>query len=226
MSTASTAAPAVPTPSSVAELSDTAPADGRLAILTALAVASRAIPVPFVPDRVLHRIRGAAAHDVASRHGLSLTSDARDALAEPNPDKRTTLLARKLAESVTNRLLRRFGPFGRISSVLRALEVFALGHLFERYLRDVRPKGAVRMHVEEARALRDAIDRAVLRTLSPSLEPRGVTLPGPAEDLRDEFTRWIDAVLLTGASLPGYVERRLDAAFDAVVAEHPELRHG
>ena len=43
-------------------------------------------------------------------------------------------------------------------------------------------------------------------------------LPG-VEDLRDEFTRWIDAALLTAAGLPGYLERRLDAAFDAVVAE-------
>lgn len=218
-------APAVPSPSSVA-LSDTAPTDGRLAVLTAMAVVSRAIPIPLLPDRVLCRIRGAAVYDVASRHGLSLTSDARDALAEPNPERRSTLLARKLAESVTNRLLRRFGPFGRISSVLRALEVFALGHLFERYLRDVRPKGSVRMHLDEARALRDAIDRAVLRALSPSLEPRGVSLAGAGEDLRDEFTRWIDAALLTGAALPGYVERRLDAAFDAVVDEHPELRRG
>ena len=30
---------------------------------------------------------------------------------------------------------------------------------------------------------------------------------------------WLDAALLTAAGLPGYLERRLDAAFDAVVAE-------
>ena len=39
------------------------------------------------------------------------------------------------------------------------------------------------------------------------------------EDVRDEWTRWTDAVLLTTATLPSYVERRLEAAFDQVIAE-------
>ena len=38
-------------------------------------------------------------------------------------------------------------------------------------------------------------------------------------DLRDELTRWIDAALLTSASVPSYVERRLEAAFDEIVRE-------
>ena len=44
-----------------------------------------------------------------------------------------------------------------------------------------------------------------------------------AEDLRDEYTRWVDTFLLTGAALPSYVERRLESAFDEVCAESPEL---
>ena len=59
-----------------------APTSGRLAILTGLSLAASAIPVPFLPDRVVSRIRGAIAQDVASRHGLSITSDARRILAE------------------------------------------------------------------------------------------------------------------------------------------------
>jgi hypothetical protein len=37
--------------------------------------------------------------------------------------------------------------------------------------------------------------------------------------VRDEWTRWTDAALLTTAALPSYVERRLEAAFDQVMAE-------
>jgi hypothetical protein len=46
------------------------------------------------------------------------------------------------------------------------------------------------------------------------------------EDLRDEFTRWIDALLLTSAALPSYLERRLEAAFDEIVEQTPGLKNG
>jgi hypothetical protein len=62
-----------------------------------------------------------------------------------------------------------------------------------------------------------------MRALSPSLLARATHADGAAEDLRDEFTRWIDGALLTGAALPDWLTRRLDAAFDAVVTELPEL---
>jgi uncharacterized protein (DUF697 family) len=217
--------PAVPTSNAVAAAAHAEPTAGRLAILTGMAVAACMIPVPFVPDRVLSRVRGAVVHDVAARYGLSLTSDAREALAQPNSDRRATVFARKLVETVVRRVLRRLGPLGAASSFIRALEVFALGHLLERYIEHVRPLGVVRIHVDEAHVMRELIDRAVLRALAPSLSPRSMTLNEPAEDLRDELTRWIDTALLTGAALPGYIERRLDAAFDAVVAERPQTHH-
>lgn len=201
-------------------------AGGRLAVLTAMAMATRAIPLPFVPDRVLYRIRGAVAHDVATRHGLSLTTDARAALAAPNSDKRRSAMARKLVELASNQVLKRLGPLGALSAVARSAEVFALGHLFDRYVRETRESGAVRIHEAEAKTIRELVDRAVLRALSPQLTPRLVTAEAASEDLRDEFTRWIDAALLTGAALPSYVERRLDAAFDAVVAERIETSRG
>jgi hypothetical protein len=80
------------------------------------------------------------------------------------------------------------------------------------------------MHLEEARLVRDAIDRSILRALSPALRPAQTTMSEGVEDLRDEFTRWIDAVLLTSAALPSYLERRLESAFDEVIAEMPGLR--
>ena len=98
--------------------------------------------------------------------------------------------------------------------------------LFERYITEVRRAPALRVHQEEARLVREAIDRALLRALSPSLKPKPTTVNEGVEDLRDEFTRWIDALLLTSAAVPSYLERRLLTAFDEVVAETPGLRDG
>ena len=74
--------------------------------------------------------------------------------------------------------------------------------------------------------MRDAIDKAVIRFLSPSLAPASTTMQRGAEDLRGEVTRWIDTAILTGAALPSYIERRLEAAFDEIVAESPGLADG
>ncbi len=212
-------------PTSTVALSPSAPPPtGRLALMTAYAVAATAIPVPFLPDRVIVRVRGAVVHDVAARHGLSLTSDARAVLAEPDSETRARLL--HAAESVARRLLRRLRPLGVLTAASRGVELYALGLLLERYVTKVRAEGAVRMHLEEARLVRDAIDRAIVRALSPALRPSLTTLGEGVEDLRDEFTRWIDAVILTSAALPSYLERRLEAAFDEIVDQTPGLKNG
>jgi hypothetical protein len=222
MSATDTVAPA--STSTVALSPATQPPAGRLVMMTAYAVAATAIPIPFVPDRVIARIRGALAHDVLARHGVSLTTDARAALAEPDSEMRTRLV--RAAESVARQILRRVRPLGVLSSASRAAELYALGLLLERYVTRLRRSSAVRMHHEEARLVREAIDRALLRAMSPALRPPVATLNEAAEDLRDEFTRWIDALLLTSAALPSYLERRLEAAFDEIVAELPGLRDG
>jgi hypothetical protein len=210
--------------STVAISPASAPPTGRLAVMTAYAVAATAIPVPFVPDRVLVSVRGAVVHDVASRHGLSLTSDARAILAEPDSETRTRIV--RAAESVARQLLRRLRPLGFLTAASRGIELYALGVLLERYVTHVRASGAVRIHLEEARLVRDAIDRAVMRALSPSLRPSLTVVGEGHEDLRDEFTRWIDALLLTSAALPSYLERRLEAAFDEIVEQTPGLKNG
>lgn len=190
---------------------------GRLAVMTAYAMAAAAIPIPILPDRMLIRVRGAVVHDIVSRHGLSLTSDARAMLADPDSEQRTRMV--KVAETIVRQVLRRLKPLGAINSLSRGLEVFALGLLLERYILEVRPTGQVRMHLEEARKVRGMIDRAALRAFSPSLKPGQSTMADGLEDLRDELTRWVDAILLTSAALPSYLERRLEAAFDQVVGE-------
>jgi len=197
---------------------------GRLAVMTAYAVAASSIPIPFVPDRVLTLVRGALVHDVASRHGLSLTSDARAVLADPSSESRTRMV--RAAEGLARQLLRRLRPVGVLAGASRGVELYALGLLVERYVTRFRTTGAVRIHLEEARLVRDAIDRAVVRALSPSLRPALTTQAVSHEDLRDELTRWIDAVLLTSAAVPSYLERRLEAAFDEIVEQTPGLKNG
>jgi hypothetical protein len=202
----------------------TSPSSGRLAVLSAWAMAAGAVPIPLLPDRLIARVRGAVAHDVTSRHGLSLTSEARAVLASPSSRRGARALVRKATGIVVERVLRRLGPLGAIAPLSRGLEVYALGHLLERYFVQVRRTGAVRVHAEEARRVRAVIDRAVMRTLSPALQPNTTTQGTAVEDLRDEFTRWTDALLITGAAIPGYLERRLDSAFDESIDLNPDLR--
>jgi hypothetical protein len=212
-------------PSSTVAVSPTAAPSGRLATLAVAAVGASAIPLPLVPDRVVARLRGTVVHDVAARNGLSLTTDARAVLADIDAERGSRAIARKVAELLGRGLIgKALGPLGALATVARGVEVYALGHLFDRYLKKVRNGSAVRIHAEEARRVRDAIDRSLLRALAPTLKPASFTLPDLPEDLRDEFTRWIDTAILTGASLPSYVERRLEAAFDEVVAQMPGIR--
>lgn len=209
--------PASTTPSSIDATMLGAPQPGRLGLLTAFAVAASAVPVPIVPDRIVDRVRGAIAHDSASRHGLSLTTEARAILSAPGNVDRATAL--KALEAVITTVLRRLGPLGAAVFVARGLETFALGHLLDRYFARNRTERGVRIQAEEARHVRQLIDRAIVRAFSPTLQPAVATLPGPIEDVRDEFTRWTDLFLLTTATLPSYVERRLEAAFDQVFGE-------
>ena len=132
--------------STVALSPSSTPPTGRLAVMTMYAVAASAIPIPFLPDRVLVRVRGAVVHDIAARHGLSLTSDARAELAEPDSETRTRLV--RAAESVARQLLRRLRPFGVLTAASRGVELYALGLLLERYISRVRAAGAVRMHLD------------------------------------------------------------------------------
>ena len=181
---------------------------------TTIAGAKPEKTLPILPDRIVDRVRGAVAHDTVARHGYSLTTDARAVLAAPGGLDQA--MAMKAAQALVTTILRRLGPLAAVVLVARGLETFALGHLLDRYLATER---GVRIQADEARHVRSLIDRALVRSFSPNLHPAIATLPGPVEDVRDEWTRWTDAVLLTTATLPSYVERRLEAAFDQVIAE-------
>ena len=202
------------------------PVSGRLGVLTAMSLLAGAIPIPILPERALRQLRGAIVHEVASRHGLSLSSDAREVLANPSSKDRMRDMLRRGAEMFAKRILRRIGPLGPLSKLARTVEVFALGVLFDRYLTQVRQVKHARILEPEARRIRDAIDASVIRALYPSLAPTPLMLPQGAEDMRDEFTRFLDTFLVGAATLPSYFERRLTAAFDEVAKTSPELGHG
>jgi hypothetical protein len=205
------------TPNAIDATSAGPPAPGQLSVLTSFAVAASIIPVPIVPDRIVNRVRGAIAHNTASRHGLSLTKDGRAVLAAPGGTDRA--IAIRAAEALIAAVLKRLGPLGAAVPMVRGVETFALGHLLDRYISHARTERSVRIQADEARRVRTLIDRAIVRALSPNLRPATAMLPGPVEDTRDTLTRWTDTALLTGAALPSYLQRRLDAAFDQVLAE-------
>lgn len=193
---------------------------GRLGTYTMLGAATGVVPLPWLPEVVARRIRGALVHDLTSRHGVSITPEARAALVEPEKEKeRFRRYFEQGAKFALTQLLGRIGPFGIVGPVRSALTTFVLGHLLQRYLDGGRRSRTVRIDYEEARALREAIDAALVLALTTDAHGRERPAFAP-EDLRDSTTQVIDGVFITLASAPDWLVRRLDAAFDEVLPHH------
>ena len=180
-----------------------------------------AVPLPFVPSAVLKRIRGALAHDVATRYGLCLTQEARNELAAASRASQGGAFVTTVA-FFARRTLRRLGALGVLPPLTAWFEVYALGLLFDRYLCRARSSQSLRIQDSEAKRVRAAIDSAVSRSLSPKLElgPRD-SMNEPTEDLRNFSTRLLDGILLAAAAVPDHIRRRLETAFDRALAENP-----
>jgi hypothetical protein len=192
-------------------------APGRLATLALVGGAAGSVPLPLVTWGILRRVKGAVAHDIASRHGLSLTPEARDVLSAPMGGRRPSALLSTVA-FVAKRVVGRLGPLGVVPPVSAWLEVYALGLLFDRYVERVRTGSAVRIDVVEARKLRDAIDQSIRRAFSLRTQPSaGAPVVESPEDARDPATRLFDGILLGLAAVPSAAQRRLEAAFDDIV---------
>ena len=190
-------------------------APGSLSVMALLGMAASAVPMPFLPSVALRRVRGALAFDISTRHGLTLTEEARREMSEPSKRSQGGTLLTTVA-FVARRTLRRLGWIGILPPVAAWLEVYALGLLFDRYLERVRSSNTLRIHGPEAKLVREAIDAAVSRAFSPSLEPRKrLARTEPTEELRPMATRVLDTLLLGVAGVPDHVKRRLEAAFDA-----------
>jgi len=189
---------------------------GRLGTYTVLGGVTGVVPLPWVPAIIAKRVRGALVHDLASRHGLSVTPEARKILVEGADVQRSYV--KTGVSFALGRVLGRLGPLAMLGPVRSALTTFVLGHLFERYLETARTTRAVRIDVDEARRLRRAIDQALVYALTTEGKEAAEDRPFGAEDLRDSTTQLVDGVFLSAASLPGWLVRRLDAAFDETLA--------
>ena len=198
-----------------------AAAPARVSVMALIGMVAGAVPLPFVPAAVLKRIRGALAHDVVTRYGLCLTHEARIELATASRTVKGGAFVTTVA-FFARRSLRRFGALGVLPPISAWFEVYALGLLLDRYLCRIRASQSLRIHENEAKRVRAAIDTAVSRALSPKLEtsPRD-PLNEPTEELRDFSTRLLDGILLAAAAVPDLIKRRLETAFDAALAENP-----
>jgi hypothetical protein len=199
---------------------------GRLTVYATLGALTGWVPLPWVPTSLARRVRGALVHDIAARHGLSLTKEARDAMAEPGGTTGPRGLVLQAATFVGRRVVGRvasLSPLAFLLPVRAAVSTWALGYLFDRYLETARRDRAVRIDVVEARRVREAIDRAVVKALTS--EAREEQIGTPPEELRDTTTQLIDGALGAAAAIPSWLVRRLEAAFDAIQEQGlPEAR--
>jgi uncharacterized protein (DUF697 family) len=190
---------------------------GRLGTYTVLGGVIGVVPLPWIPNAMARRVRGALIHDLASRHGLSLTPEARKVLVEPGGAEGPKGVVSQGISFALTRVLGRLGPLAAVAPIRTGLGTIVLGPLLQRYLDGARSVRAVRIDVEEARKVRRAIDQALLYALT--TEPKTKEeIPIPPEDLRDQTTQIVDGVIISMANLPGWFVRRLDAAFDEVLA--------
>jgi hypothetical protein len=189
------------------------------------------VPLPIVPRRILRLIRGAMAHDVCAQHGLALTAEAREILAEPASGGARPGLGKDALQYVALRALARMGRYATVVAPARsAFDTLAFGRLLDRYLekfRSTSPRGrVVRIDAEEAHRIRDVLDRATLRVIKPGLVAGGSIVEEPPEDYRDTVERAIDTAMITAARVPEWLAGRLDAALDDVMRDMRDMRAG
>jgi hypothetical protein len=194
---------------------------GRLGVYATLGATVAVVPFPWIPDALARRIRGALAHDIAARRGLSLSKEARDVLSDPSepgaPRGALSQALRFLGIKLAARVFARFGPVGMLWPVQYGLRTYVLGRMLDRYFERWRTERAVRIDVAEARRVRGAIDGALARAMTVQIAPSEE--PTPVDDQRDPTTALIDALIGIAAGVPERLLRRLDAAFDELLAQ-------
>lgn len=186
---------------------------GRLGTYSVLGAVVASLPLPYVPGTLATRVRGALVHDVCARYGLSLTPEARHVLSAPGLAEGPEGLLGTAVRFATSQVFARLGPLTIIPPIRSGLLTFSIGHLLRRYLEGARASHSIRIDVDEARRVRRAIERAIAGAITTS--PRAETDSGASpEELRDQFTQVTDGAFSALASLPGWLVRRLEAAFD------------
>jgi len=200
---------------------------GRLGVYAAFGAAAGALALPWLPDWLSSHVRGALVHDVAVRHCVSLSPEARTVLAQPLAPGAHRGIAARAARFVGARLaaraMRSFGPIGLIWPLGGALRTYVLGHLFDRYL-EHRAGHAVRVDEREATRVRRAMEAALTRAFT--VDPEPPREPASIDDHRDPATAMIDGLLGRAAGIPERLARRLDAAFDEALRLEGSIAQG
>jgi uncharacterized protein (DUF697 family) len=186
---------------------------GRLGTYSVIGAVAAALPLPFVPGTLATRVRGALVHDVCARYGLSLTPEARHVLSAPGLAEGPEGLLGAAVRFATIQVFSRLGPLTILPPIRSALLTFSIGHLLRRYLEQGRGGRSIRIDVDEARRVRRAIEAAIGRAITTSPRAETETSVAP-EELRDQFTQLTDGAFTALASLPSWLVRRLEAAFD------------
>jgi hypothetical protein len=212
------------------EDASSSPDGGRLGMYALLGAGAGSVPLPWIPEALLRRVRGSLLHDIATRHGVSLSPEARAVLCDPlGVGARRGVVAEALrfvGGKVAVRTLSLVGPASLVWPVGGALRTYVLGHLFDRHLarrRSGSDRRSVRIDADEARRVRAAIDAAFTRVVTLSASAPAPSEPRPAgavDDQRDSATALVDTVIGFTAGIPSLFSRRLDAAFDEACASH------
>ncbi len=196
-------------------------ARSRLGVYAAIGAVAGAVPLPWVPDALARRVRGALVHDIATRHGLTLAPEARAVFAEPSgPNGPRGVLAQALRFAGTRialRVVTSLGPLNALWPARSALQIFVLGHLFDRYIELSRTERGALIDLDEARRVRLAIDSAIVRAVTVTAGPERPSATSTEE--RDAATAVVDTLLGFAAGLPERLLLRVEAAFDDLLLQ-------
>lgn len=200
------------------------PSNARVTVFAMAAAVTGVVPLPIIPRRILRTIRGSMAFDVCAQHGLALTAEARDVLAEPGAGGLPPGMTKDAIAFLAGRVLSRLTPYTTLLAPVRtAYETLAFGRLLDRYLEKYRPSGSrgriVRIDGEEAMEIRRILDRAAERVIRPGLGSTTALVAEPPEDYRGAVEKAIDTAMITAARMPEWVTTRLDAALDDILRD-------
>ena len=190
---------------------------GQLGTFALLGAAGGSVPLPWLPDAIARRVRGALVQDIAARNGLALSPGARSVLADPSLGRHKRSPVAAAFGYIGKKVLVRFGPLAVLPPLRAALETYVLGYLFHRYLTRAKRESGGRVELAEARLVRDAIERAVMRVATPEGGLQWPVTPTTDDDARDEMTQALDGILSAASTIPSWLLHRLDVAFDDVL---------
>lgn len=181
-----------------------------------------AVPMPFVDTLLARTARGSAMRRVASRHGLTLSPEARKILGGIELPKTAGVRGYKVARTVLQRYLFPMLPVSRVEDGLATL---GSAMLFDAYLRHrPLPHGTV-LDAATAETIRAAIDAALVHGVAdlarsmPEVAKRVATDSYAAVRFRDAegrarheavVDRWLDAIADVPEGMLTALELRLE----------------